>query len=594
MLDICGTVREAQSSGSWIAYKQAARKIRDGYNEEKIKFGNVVRAAFLGSFTIEPLIDYIVVEGASENVYIDAYLGGYDQYNQEILNPESGLYRFSPEITLLMVEPESIFTDNKTAPGPMAVEEASGRIIRLVDFFKKNSKGTIFLSTFPADPSWPLHPIDGEREIMVKDVNIRVRDIFSKDTNVRIFDLDRLAAYFGYRNALSPQMMHMARMPFSEGFLALLARAYTSHLKAYKGMTRKCLVLDCDNTLWGGVVGEDGIDEIKLGPDFPGREYIDLQKALLELFDQGVILAVNSRNNFEDTLKVFRDHPHMLLKEKHFASIQINWNDKPSNMIKIAEEINIGLDSMVFLDDSPTERDLMRRALPEVITMELPSNPDYFTRTLRESGHFGKFFLLDEDRKRSQDYASQRQRTELRKSSISMEDFLRGLDMTVTVRSAQLKDVHRIAQLFQRTNQFNLTTRRYTESEIKDMIESEKRRIYTLQVKDKYGDSGMVGVSIVEVSEEAWKIDSFLMSCRVIGRQIEYVLVDRILKDAEKNGIDRVDAGYIKTKKNALAERFWESNGFRSAGRDGDMLKWQVDTVSVKFRAFPYLRIVEE
>ncbi|MGA2094058.1 MAG: HAD-IIIC family phosphatase, partial [Sedimentisphaerales bacterium] len=324
---------DAEKAATWLAYRKAAGQIRDLFKSGAAKPQVSTQAAFLSSFTIEPLVDYAIVEAAARSIELQTYIAPYGQFNQELLNPKSELYCTTPQITFLLLEAE-----------PDTINEQASHLQDLVDAFLKNSTGILVINTYPSCPSWPLQVLPDHRRILIEKLN------------AEILDLDGLVTYAGCQNAFSPQMMSMARIPFSEAFLKLLAQKIVSHIAATVGLSRKCLVLDADNTLWGGIIGEDGLDGIQIGRDWPGREYLEFQKAILELYEQGVILALNSKNNPADVMQVLNEHPQMLLREKHFASIMVNWDPKPQNMQKIAEQINIGLDSMVFIDDNPAER----------------------------------------------------------------------------------------------------------------------------------------------------------------------------------------------------------------------------------------------
>lgn len=584
-------IQQAKEVGTWLANRQAAQKIEVAFGSQQAEPRIKVKVAFLSSFTVEPLVDFAVVEAAAQGIWLDAYVGRYGQFNQEILNPSSGLYAFSPEIIILAAEFDTLVNRTEGRLPANAAHQAMQEITSLAEAFKKQSKGILVVNTFMAAPQWPLHIVTSEMTKTMRDANQKLARAFMDDPNIQICDLDALASYHGYREALSPQMLHMARIPFSEGFLSLLARKIVSHIRAYKGLVRKCLVVDCDNTLWGGIVGEDGFEGIHLGPDSPGREYVDLQQAILELYHQGVILAINSKNNYDDVMKVLGEHLHMVLQENHFGSIQINWNDKPSNMRRIADELNIATDSFVFLDDDAAERAMMQQMLPEVYTIELPDNPSLYARALRESNEFVKAYLTKEDRKRGEMYAAQRQREKLQATAPRLEDFLRSLEMVVSIRPAKTADVKRVAQLTQRTNQFNLTTRRYSEADITAMLEAEDWRVYVLGLKDKFGDNGTVGIAIVDAGDTNWRIDTFLMSCRVIGRQVEDALVNRILKDAAEENIRTVQAEYICTAKNGLVTDFWKQIGFEAIEINEEHSRWELELSGFEPRTFEYLKI---
>jgi FkbH-like protein len=572
---------DAKKSSSWLAYRKAAGQIRELLSSGAVKLQTNIKTAFISSFTIEPLVDFTAVVAASRSIEIQSYIAPYGQYNQELLNPQSELYRFSPQITFLLIEADAVASNQQLS-----------RLEGLVDAFLKNSTGILVINTFPACPSWPFQVLPDQGRVLIEKLNTSIIERYQNQPRVQILDLDALAAYAGYQNAMSPQMMSMAKIPFSEGFLEMLSRKVIAHIIATLGLTKKCLVLDCDNTLWGGIIGEDGLDGIQIGHDSPGREYLEFQKAILELYEQGIILAINSKNNYADVMQVFNEHPQMLLREKHFASIVVNWEPKPQNMLKIAEQINIGMDTVVFIDDNPAERQMMRQSLPQIETIEMPADPSLFARALRETGLFARAYLTDEDKNRGQIYAAQRQRDQFQQSCATLEDFLKSLEMVVSIHPAGKDDIKRVAQLTQRTNQFNLTTRRYTEADITAMAKKPDWRIYVLGLKDKFGDNGTVGLAMVELKDKSRRIDTFLMSCRVIGRQVEDALVDRICMDAVKADCTLIYAEYIPTVKNSLVANFWDKMSFEKEDADAKQVRYSKQLKNYQSPQFLYLKII--
>ena len=587
-------IAEAQQASTWLAHRKASRQINEQFTSGEAEPKSSMKIGFISSFTVDPLVDFMVVQAAACGIGIQAHIAPFGQVSQEILNPESGLYTFGADVTVLMAEANSLSSNP---------QEAAGELIKLSQSWQEKGTGILVVCTFMTPPDWPLHLLETEKQIELNQANHQLKETFKENPRVEICDLASLAAYYGYANAMSPEMMAMARIPFAEGFLSLLSRKLVSHLKAQAGMIRKCLVLDCDNTLWGGIIGEDGIDGISLGPDWPGREFVDFQKAILELYEQGVILAINSKNNEADVMQVLREHPHMILKEEHFAAIRVNWDTKPDNMKLIADEVNIGIDTFVFVDDNPAERQMMGQMLPEVAVLDLPANPALYATVLRETNLFAKASLTEEDKKRGQMYAAQRQRTQLEKTSISLEDYLKSLEMICSIRPAEEKDLKRAAQLTQRTNQFNLTTRRYTEADIRHMLESSQWNVYVLGLKDKFGDNGTVGLALVEAKARngsdvmidnpgtTWRIDTFLMSCRVIGRQAEDALIDRICRDALDVGAKSLEAEYIKTQKNGLVMDFWDKMNFTKSTSDEKAACYCLDLDNYQSKSFEYLEL---
>lgn len=319
---------------------------------------------------------------------------------------------------------------------------------------------------------------------------------------------------------------------------------------------KKCLVLDLDNTLWGGIVGEDGIENLKLSLTPPGNSFIAFQQAILDLQQRGVILAVNSRNNEADAMKVIKEHPNMILKDHHFGAFQINWNDKATNIRALAQELNIGMDSMVFLDDDETNRALVRTMLPEVEVPELPKDPTEYTKFLLSLPYFDTATITDEDKMRGNYYVTERLRKEAEKHYESPEEFLSGLKLEVAVHKNDKQNIPRLAQLTEKTNQFNVLKTPFTESEILNFMNSSTHAVYHARVADTFGDYGITALAVIEKEGDAWHIPSLLMSCRVIGRGIEEAFVSTIQKEAEKAGAKSVTLTFQKSEKNAPAEQF--------------------------------------
>ncbi len=321
-------------------------------------------------------------------------------------------------------------------------------------------------------------------------------------------------------------------------------------------MPKKGLVLDLDNTLWGGIVGEDGKENLRLSLAPPGNSYLAFQQAILDLYHRGVLLAINSRNNPEDALDVIRTHPNMILKEQHFAAMRINWKDKAENLRDIAKELNIGLDSLVFLDDDPTNRELVRALVPEVETPDLPSDPSLYARFLHSLKYFPKEAITDEDKMRGNLYVTERLRREEEKHYESKEEFLKNLHLELLVHVDDATHLARLAQLTEKTNQFNTDKHPLTEAEIKHYIESPKHKVFYARLQDKFGDHGIIFFALVETNEAAWNISSMLMSCRVFDRGVEDAMLGVILEQAKKAGATEVSVTFAETPKNAPAKQF--------------------------------------
>jgi FkbH-like protein len=319
---------------------------------------------------------------------------------------------------------------------------------------------------------------------------------------------------------------------------------------------KKCIVLDLDNTLWGGIVGEDGFDGIQLSLSHPGASFIAFQQALLDLYNRGIILAINSRNNFDDAMKVIRSHPNMILKEPHFAAARINWNDKVMNIAELARELNIGLDSMVFFDDDPTNRATVRAMLPEVEVPELPANPEEYAKFLLSLPYFPSAAITDEDKMRGGLYVTERLRQEAEKSFPNRDEFLKNLGLELRVFADDPTGVARLAQMTGKTNQFNVNKIPMTEEEMAGFIAHPEYKVIHGHVTDRFGEHGITNLAIAKINGEEWHLDHFLMSCRVIGRGIEDAFLSAIAGLAQKNGGKYLAITFVPTEKNAPAQEF--------------------------------------
>jgi FkbH-like protein len=319
---------------------------------------------------------------------------------------------------------------------------------------------------------------------------------------------------------------------------------------------KKCIVLDLDNTLWGGIVGEDGMDALALSLEEPGASFIAFQQAILDHYHRGVLLAINSRNNPEDAWKVIATHPNMILKEKHFAAARINWMDKAENVREIAKELNIGLDSMVFIDDDPTNRALVRAMVPEVDTPELPADPRDYTRFLHSLDYFPKEVVTDEDKMRGNLYVTERLRKEREKKFADKAEFLQSLSLELTLWKDDDSCVPRLSQLTEKTNQFNTVKQPFSEEEIRRFIASPDHAVFHARLQDTFGDHGIIAFALVEKKKAEWQIRSMLMSCRVFGREVEDAFFSAIAEHAKAAGANKVTIGIEESAKNLPAREF--------------------------------------
>lgn len=563
----------AQVEPSLSYFIAKARSVNGRTFQKKIKI------AILSSFTINGLEEAIRVKCAESDITCMTYICGYGQYNQDILNQSSNLYEFSPDITFMIIDTRTVLSDLFYTPYAMPANDRRNYIDkRVMDFtnliwtFKKRTDSKLVFTncSIPTYSPYGICEVKSEYGLreMVYDFNARLSDAFRNDPQVFLFDFNSFVSKYGEVNVLDYRQMLVGDIKVSLSYIPHLAEELMGYVKANLGVNRKCVVLDLDNTLWGGIIGEDGFDRIELSLKPPGMAFMEFQRVLLALHQRGIILAINSRNSEDDALRVIREHPYMVLREDNFAAMKINWSDKISNMRAIAEELNIGLESIVYFDDDPINRELMSKTLPQILTVNLPDDPSLYASTLMRINDFNTLAITVEDISRGQMYRQEQRRIGLKKYASSLEDYLRQLEIRVMMKKADDFTIPRIAQLTLKTNQFNLTTRRYQEEDIRTFAKDQTKLIGCAQTRDKFGDNGITGVYIVnrKDSGKEWLIDTFLLSCRVLGRGIEDAMLRYIVGKAREEGAVKVTAEYIPTKKNKPCEQLLPNFGFKKEG----------------------------
>lgn len=379
-------------------------------------------------------------------------------------------------------------------------------------------------------------------------------------SNLKVVDIDEFTSRYPTEDMMDWKFYFLSQMGMNPRLSGEFQKWFAKKMDQIALKRKKCLVLDLDNTLWGGILGEDGPDGIKIGGDYPGKAFLYFQKGLLELSKNGVILAVCSKNNEQDVTDLWEKNPFLMLRKEHFAAYRINWQDKATNLKELAEELNLGLDSFVFVDDNPTERELIRQLLPMVAVPDFPVQPyelpAFFKKMVEE--YFKVYAITEEDKKKTAQYKANAQRSSFQKSFSDFGDFLRSLDIHLTIASANEYNIPRIAQMTQKTNQFNLTTKRYTDADIKAMV-GKGSQVYCLSVADRFGDNGITGCMIVDGSE----IDSFLLSCRILGKGIEMAFIKKVFQMLRDQGVTELKAKYLPTAKNAQVRDFCEKVGMQ-------------------------------
>jgi len=544
-----------------------------------------VRIALLSSFTIDPLVPYLDLECRSLRLEPEVYLAPFNTWEREMLGQGSALKCFEPHVAFLSVAADDLLPGlaGPTSAGQVeaAGVEAVERLLAAAATFASWSSALLVvhgLHTAFRDPLGPVAGRDGpgRGEVMAR-LNARLAEGLRTLPRAYLLDLPDVLARRRHGTIDNPKMRHLARMRLSEHVLEDVARACVHFIAPLAGRTRKCVVLDLDNTLWGGIVGEDGPHGIRLGDTSPGSEYREFQRYLLSLTQRGILLAVNSKNNEADALEVIRSHEAMALREESFSAMRINWENKPSNMLSLADELSLGLDAFVFVDDSDKERALMRQALPQVLTPEMPRDPALYRETLERLPELQALTVTDEDRSRTRQYVERRRREMLRVSTQSVEEYLGSLGIVAEMARVSDRTLARVHQLFQRTNQFNLTGRRYELGALAVRADEVDWRIYTTQVSDRFGDHGLVATALVHVTPESWVIENLVMSCRVIGYGVENALLARLGADAREARARWLVGEFIATPKNAPARDFYQRNAFVRDPEDGDPERWRRD-----------------
>lgn len=585
MEDLNHSLSRLNKEGTYGAYSAVARALeRVGLKESGLP---LLKVAVLRNFTFEPLLPVIKGEIAKIGFYPEIYLGEYDTIAQDALNVKSALYRFQPDIIILAQWLEGcapdLMTRFLTLPSSRRDDEVE-RILNTTREFvaalRQNSRAPVLVNNFHLPSSVTLGILDSQSEDYqantILKLNLELSRRVHQTQDVYLVDYMRLLSGIGHEQGVDERYWLMGRAPVGRNALVPFGQEYGKFIVALRGKTRKCLVLDCDNILWGGVIGEDGLEGIKLGTNYPGSCYQAFQQEILNLHDRGVILALCSKNNEDDVLEVLRSHPAMVLREDNFSTWQINWDDKASNILRIARDLNIGLDSMVFVDDSPFECNLVREQLPQVSVLQLSSEPSTFKSKLTAKAYFDALTFSGEDRKRNQMYRDQGKRKVLRESTGSLEEYFEKLGMEAEIGFADETSIQRISQLTQKTNQFNLTTRRYTEGEISVFAKSSEADVFHVSLRDRVSQMGLIGATILKYSGKKAEIDTFLLSCRVIGRGIEEAMLAHVLQAAKARGCNQMTGRYLRTKKNGQVADFYKRQGFQPVAENGEESEWEI------------------
>lgn len=550
-----------------------------------------LNTVILRNITVEAITPYLQYLTIQMGFQAEIVFGDYDNVLQDALSSDDRLINNSTDCIMVFTRLETLsprLTNSFTELDEKGIEEekdlVKNYIVSTLQGIRNKTNAIVNWHGFEL----PVYPAYGVADYTnsnmqtgaINELNNFLKEQLRDFKNSFFIDINASRAIVGSKNFYDNRYWHIGKAPYTLEALKEISIDNFKLFRALKGKNKKCLVLDCDNTLWGGIVGEDGLVGIKLGPNYPGSAFLAFQQEILSLFNRGIIIALCSKNNESDVLEVLDNHPHMLIKRKHISISMINWEDKASNIEKIASELNIGIDSIVFIDDNEFETNLVKKMLPLVETIHLPKGKSAnYKDILASSGLFDSLTFSDEDKKRSELYKTEFARKKSKNEfSGNIESYYKSLNMLAYIDKASAKVIPRVAQLTQKTNQFNLTTKRYTESDIEGFILSEKSDVLFAELEDRFGNMGIVGVTIIHYFEDYAEIDTFLISCRVIGRGLEKVILNTCIQLAKKRNLLRVRGAYIKTAKNSQVIDFYTKNKFVIEEQDEQKVKFIFET----------------
>jgi FkbH-like protein len=543
-----------------------------------------IRLGLIGAGTQDLAAAAIAASALRHNLLIETTTSDYGAMVQAACDPDSPFRAEDPEFVLVFSDHRSLDLGGLVASAEEAqakVEHAADDLRTVVDGLRDWVRGGVLVQTIVP----PMEPLFGSLDLMQAQSGYAMADALNRRIadwalagEITVVDIARAATWVGLETWDDPGRWHHAKIPFAPRLAPLYGDLVARVLGAIAGKARKCLVLDLDNTLWGGVIGDDGLEGIVLGQgDAAGESFLAVQQLAKRLRARGVILAVSSKNEAEVALAPFREHPEMALREDDIALFQANWTDKAANLRLIAESLDLGLDALVLLDDNPAEREQVRRELPMVAVPELPNDPALFPRTLMAGGWFEAVSFVEEDARRADDYRARAKRRELASTS-DVAGYLNSLEMVCRLQPFDAVGRARIAQLVNKSNQFNLTTPRYSEAQIAAIEADPAAHALQVRLADRFGDSGMISVVIFRKDGEAWVNDTWLMSCRVLGRRVEEAVLAEAAAAARADGARQLVGRYVPTAKNRLVARHYQGLGFTQTGEDEDgTTTWALD-----------------
>lgn len=580
-------IAQLQPDDNFAQQAKLARKIKKiDLTQASLK---PIKVAFLSTSTVDHFIDILKLYLVRDGFLPEFYISEYDTIFQTALDPNSSLYGFSPDIVWLFTNHRDLDFDtlNNSETDETVLSEIE-RFNTISEAIQRNCSAQIIQN----NADLPLNRVFGNFESSLKSsYNSQLLSYNSYlplnvPSNVHIFDLAYIASSVGLKNWIDEAYWHHSKHAFSLNVVGSVAHAASRMICGLKGQAYKCLVLDLDNTMWGGVIGDDGMDGIRLGQgNAEGEAFLAFQRYVHSLSQRGVILTVCSKNEDIIAREAFENHPEMAIKISDIAVFVCNWINKADNIRAIADTLEIGLDSFVFIDDNPAERAQVKSELPMVCVPDLPEDPALYGRTLDQALCFETISFSDEDRKRGAMYQGNAQRKSLKTNFSDLSSFLNNLRMTAEVSDFGPVNLPRISQLINKSNQFHLTTTRYSTTEIEEMLSQDAYTGVSFRLKDRFGDNGLISGVLLHQIEDILHIDTWVMSCRVLSRGMEDLICNEIVSIAQKIGVKIICGHYIPTKKNMLVKGLYERLGWLCTEKlDNGTQVWQIALEQAKER----------
>jgi FkbH-like protein len=588
--------RLASIDHSFTAWSGAARLLRRLRSRSTPAGTRPVRIGLVGTSTLDQLGDLLGLAGLTADLDLEVETAGYGQYETTLFDPHAPMYRAGCDVIVLAPDAGSVSFAPYVDDPDAALDGEVARWTAAWTAIRASSDAQILQLNFVPPFERPGGSLEamhrGSRRRMFRALNDRLADA-AHGSMVQIVDAEAVGSAFGLERWWDDRYWFQAKQAVSLGALPMLASEIVAVLRARLGRSRKCLVVDLDNTLWGGVVGDDGVERLVLDGSPAGEAHLRLQEQLLDLRRRGVLLAVCSKNDHEWARSPFLERDDMRISLDDFAAFVANWEPKTKNLEAIASQLDLGLDALAFLDDNPAERAIVRELMPEVDVIELPDDPSGFARALAEYRGFEVAARTSEDDARTGHYRARAAALELQQRSNTVEEFLSNLAMVAEIRPFDPLTLPRVSQLVHKTNQWNLTTQRHPPELLARWADDPDVVTLSLRLEDRYADHGIVAVAVAFAAGQVLDVDTFLMSCRVIGRTIERTVLDHLVVEARRRGLTTVRGRYVRTPKNALVSDLYPRLGFVHVGGDDHESSWElaISTNEAASTANPYIEV---